>query len=96
LYLAGVLEARWDQGGTEPADDYIFFYGNRNTDYHLGTCFIVHKGIISTVKRVEFVSDRIAGVTGIQEMCAIEIIKKGTKTKKKKGKTNVRKRNMLK
>jgi hypothetical protein len=25
----GVKEVRWDKGGTEPAGDYTFFYGNR-------------------------------------------------------------------
>jgi hypothetical protein len=26
LDLVGVQEGRWDKGGTEPADDYTFFY----------------------------------------------------------------------
>jgi hypothetical protein len=38
LHLVGV-QVRWDKGGTEPADDYIFFYGNENADHHLGTGF---------------------------------------------------------
>jgi hypothetical protein len=29
-------------------------------DHHLGTGFLVHKGIISAGKRVEFVSDRMS------------------------------------
>jgi hypothetical protein len=53
----GVQEVRWDKGGTEPAGDYTFFYGNGNADHHLGTGFFVHKRIMSAVKRVEFVSD---------------------------------------
>jgi hypothetical protein len=40
------------QGGTEPADGYTFFHENGNADHHLGTGFIVHKGIASTVKSV--------------------------------------------
>jgi exonuclease III len=60
LDLVGVQEVRWDKGGTEPAGDYTFFYENGNADHHLGTGFFVHKRIISGVKRVEFVSDRIA------------------------------------
>jgi hypothetical protein len=53
LDLVGVQEDRWDKGGTEPAGDYTFFYGNRNADHHFGTGFFVHKRIISAVKRVE-------------------------------------------
>jgi hypothetical protein len=30
LHLLGVQEVRWDEGSTEPADDYTFFYGNGN------------------------------------------------------------------
>jgi hypothetical protein len=37
LDLVGVQEVRWDKGGTEPAGDYTFFYGNGNADHHLGT-----------------------------------------------------------
>jgi hypothetical protein len=28
LNLAGVLEVRWEKGGTEREEDYAFFYGN--------------------------------------------------------------------
>jgi exonuclease III len=59
LDLVGVQEVRWDKGGTEPAGDYTFFYGNVNNSHHLGTGFFVHKRIISAVKRVEFASDRM-------------------------------------
>jgi exonuclease III len=58
LDLVGVQEVRWDKGGTEWADDYIFVYGAGNEDHQLGTGFSVHKRIMSAVRRVEFVSDR--------------------------------------
>jgi hypothetical protein len=57
LDLVGVQEVRWDKGGTEPADDYAFLYGNGNSDRRLGMGFFVHKGIRSPVKRVEFDND---------------------------------------
>jgi hypothetical protein len=49
LHLMGEQEVRWERGGTEPADDYTFFYGKRK-NHGLGTGFFVHKEIISAVK----------------------------------------------
>jgi exonuclease III len=59
LDLVGVQEVKWEVGGTEPAGEHTFFYGNGNEYHKLGTGFFVHKRIISTVRRVEFVSDRM-------------------------------------
>jgi hypothetical protein len=38
LDLVGVQEVRWEGGGTEPAGEYTFFYGNEN--HELNTLFL--------------------------------------------------------
>jgi hypothetical protein len=56
-----VQKVRWEGGGTEPAGEYTFFYGNGNENHELGIGFVVVcKRIISAVRRVEFVSDRMS------------------------------------
>jgi hypothetical protein len=60
LHLVGVQEVRWEGGGIEPAGEYTFLYGKGNENHELGTGFFVHKKIISAIKRVEFVNDRIS------------------------------------
>jgi hypothetical protein len=52
LDLLGVEEVRWDGGGTEPARELTFLYGNGNKNQESGMFFFVHKRIISTVTRV--------------------------------------------
>jgi len=56
----GVQEVRRDKGGTVRARDYNFFYRKGNEIHQLGTGFFVHYRIVSAVKRIEFVSDRLS------------------------------------
>jgi hypothetical protein len=58
LDLLVAQEVRWVGGGRQPTDDCTFCHGN-SANHRLGTGFFIHKGIISAVKRVEFISDRI-------------------------------------
>jgi hypothetical protein len=52
LDLEGVQEVGWEEGGTERAEDYTFFYGQGNGDHQLGTGFFVYKRIVSAVREV--------------------------------------------
>jgi exonuclease III len=60
LNLVGVQEVRRGGGASEPAGEYTFFYGKEKEKNEVGTGFFVHKRIISAVKRVEFISDRMS------------------------------------
>jgi len=63
LHLGAVQEVRWVKCGSHPAEQYTFFYRNRDDSHHLGTGFFVHKVIISAVKRAEFIDDRMSYIT---------------------------------
>jgi exonuclease III len=60
LDLVGAQEVRREKSGTERAEDYTFFYGQGNGNHQLGTGFFVHKGNVSMVERVEFISNRMS------------------------------------
>jgi len=55
----GVQEVRWDKGSTVRARDYVFSM-ERQRKSSIGNRNFVHERIISEVKRVEFVSDRMS------------------------------------
>jgi exonuclease III len=74
LDLVGVQEVRWEKGGTERAEDYIFFYGQGNGDHQLGTGFFVHKRILSAVRKVESISDWMLYIILTGRWCNIIVL----------------------
>jgi len=48
----------WDKGEIQPRAN-IFFYVHKNAKQHLRTGFFEHRGIMSAVRKVYFISDRM-------------------------------------
>jgi exonuclease III len=74
LDLMGVQEVRWEYGGSERSEDYSFLYGQGNGDHRLGPGFFVHKRILSAVRRVEFISDRMSYIILRGRWCNVIVL----------------------
>jgi hypothetical protein len=68
-------------GDSHLADNYTFFCGNRNVNHQLR--IDVHKGIISSVKRVEFISNWMSYITLRGRWCYIIVLKVHAPTENK-------------
>ena len=74
LDLVDVQEVRWDRGGTVRTGDFNFFNGKGSENHQLGRLFFVQHRIVSAVKRVVFVSDRISYIVLRGHWCNIIVL----------------------
>ena len=74
LDLVGVQEVRWEKGCTVQAWEYSFFYGKANEKQSVGNWFFIHPRIVSAVKTVEFVSDRVSYIVLRGRWCITVVI----------------------
>ena len=73
-YLVNVQGFMWDTVGTIRVGDYNFFYGKGNEIHQLGAEFSVHRNIVSAVKTVAFVRDRVLYIVlrAQEGLCSME------------------------
>jgi hypothetical protein len=74
LDLVAVQEVTWVGYGSQPEDNYMFSYGNGKACHQLGMCYFVRKGIISAVKRVAFINNKMSYITLGGRWCGIIVL----------------------
>jgi hypothetical protein len=74
LHLVGVQEVRWDKGGTVSAGNCKSFCGKGNDNHQLETGSFVHHRIVSAIKRIEFVIDRVSYIVLRGRWCNIIVL----------------------
>jgi hypothetical protein len=79
----GVQEVRCEGSSAKPPGEYTFFYRKGNQNYELGTGFLLHKGIILVVKRVELDSDKMSYIILSGNWCLIIVLNVHTQTEDK-------------
>ena len=65
------------------AGDYVSFYVKGNQNHQLGTEYLVHHKIISPVKRVEFVGERMSCIALSGHRCNIIVLNSHEPTEEK-------------
>jgi hypothetical protein len=67
-----VQEVTGDKRGSQPAD-YKFFYCNESINYHSETG-LLHQEVISAVKRVKFIRNRMSYIIIRRRLCDIIVL----------------------
>jgi hypothetical protein len=82
LYLVCVQEVRWDKEVTVRSGEYTFFC-DKVQENQLGTGFFVDQRIVSSIKRVEFVSGRMSYIALKGRWCNIIVLNAHAPTEEK-------------
>ena len=72
--MVGVLEVTWDKMGSLRTGDYFFQWKGKQKSLIGNRIFFVHHRILSAVKRVEFVSDRMSYTVLRGHWCIIIVL----------------------
>jgi hypothetical protein len=88
LDLVGVLEDRWEKGGTARTANFTFFYAKDIKNHQLGAGLFVHQRIVRAVKRVGCVNDKMLYTELRGHWCNIIALNVHALTKKKNDDTS--------